>query len=71
MAIGFVVGLMLAIGLTFLLEFLDNTIRKEQDIEQILDLPVLGVIPKMTENDVTNKKERKKKKKKRSEKIGA
>lgn len=44
LAIAFVVGLMVSIGLAFLLEYLDNTIKTEEDIEKILDLPVLGVI---------------------------
>ncbi|MFB4163833.1 YveK family protein [Alteribacillus sp. JSM 102045] len=45
MAIAFVVGLMTAVGLAFLLEFLDNTYRNEDDVEKELGLPVLGSIP--------------------------
>ncbi len=44
MAIALVVGLMAGVGLAFLLEFLDNTIKTEQDIEKLLELPVLGAI---------------------------
>lgn len=44
MAIAFVVGLMAAVGLAFLLEFLDNTIRTEDDVEQQLGVPVLASI---------------------------
>lgn len=47
MAIGLVVGLMLAVGLAFLLEYLDNTIKTEDDIMKHLEVPVLGVIAKM------------------------
>lgn len=43
-AIALVIGLMLGIGLSFLLEYLDNTINTEQDIENFLELPVMGVI---------------------------
>ena len=43
-AIALVVGLMAGVGLAFLLEYLDNTIKNEQDIEKILGLPVLGSI---------------------------
>ncbi len=43
-AIALVVGLMVGIGLSFLLEYLDNTIKTEQDIEHVLELPVMGVI---------------------------
>jgi capsular polysaccharide biosynthesis protein len=48
MAIAFVVGLMAGVGLAFLLEYLDNTIKTEQDIEQQLGLPVLGAITTIT-----------------------
>ena len=41
MAIAFVVGLMASVGVAFLLEYLDNTIKSEQDIEKLLELPVL------------------------------
>src|SRR6478735_5959551 len=43
-AIALVVGLMVGIGLSFLLDYLDNTIKTEQDIENFLELPVMGVI---------------------------
>ena len=43
-AIALVVGLMLGVGIAFLLEYLDHTIKTEQDIERILDMPVIGVI---------------------------
>ncbi|MDV2684418.1 Wzz/FepE/Etk N-terminal domain-containing protein [Alkalihalophilus lindianensis] len=47
MAIAFVVGLMTAVGIAFLLEFLDTTIKSEEDIESLLELPILGAIPDM------------------------
>lgn len=50
--IAFVVGLMAAVGLAFLLEYLDNTIKSTQDVEDILGLPVLGVIPYYTNEEV-------------------
>jgi len=43
-AIAVVVGLMVGIGLSFLLEYLDNTLKTEQDIQNLLELPVMGVI---------------------------
>jgi capsular polysaccharide biosynthesis protein len=46
-AIATVVGLMIGVGLSFLLEFLDNTIKTEQDVEKALGLPVLGSITKI------------------------
>ena len=55
-AVALVVGLMIGIGLSFLLEYLDNTVKTENDIENLLELPVMGVItnikdvPKATTN---------------------
>lgn len=46
-AIAIVVGLMAGIGLAFLLEFMDNTIKDEDDIERLLELPILGSIQKI------------------------
>ena len=43
--IAFVVGLMASVGLVFLLEYLDNTIKTSDDVEKLLGIPVLGVIP--------------------------
>ncbi|MHA7138186.1 YveK family protein [Rossellomorea arthrocnemi] len=50
-AIALVVGLMAGVGLAFLLEFLDNTVKNEQDIEKQLELPILGVIPTITDSE--------------------
>jgi len=44
MAIAAVVGLMLGVGIVFLLEYLDTTMKDQQDIEDILGIPLLGVI---------------------------
>ena len=46
-AIAFFIGLMVSLGIVFLLEYVDNTIKTESDVEKYLGLPVLGVIPKM------------------------
>lgn len=48
--IAIVVGLMAGIGLAFLLEYLDNTIKDEDDIERLLDLPLLGSIQKISQH---------------------
>lgn len=44
MAIALVVGAMTGVGLAFLLEYLDNTIKNEQDVERLLEMPVIGAI---------------------------
>ncbi|MDQ0154203.1 YveK family protein [Robertmurraya andreesenii] len=51
MAIAFVVGLMVGVGIAFLLEYMDNTIKSEQDIEKVLGLPILGAITTITSED--------------------
>ncbi|AET70582.1 capsular polysaccharide biosynthesis protein [Desulfosporosinus orientis DSM 765] len=43
--IAFAVGLMVSVGLVILLEYLDNTIKTSDDVESVLGIPVLGVIP--------------------------
>ena len=50
MAIAAVVGLMLGVGIAFLLEYLDTTIKTDQDIEDYLGIPMLGVISPIPEN---------------------
>lgn len=49
MAIAAVVGLMLGVGIAFLLEYLDTTIKNNQDIEDILGIPLLGIISPIQE----------------------
>lgn len=55
-AIGFVVSLMVAIGLAFLLEYLDDTVKNEEDVKQILGLPTLSMIVKIKEDDMVNQR---------------
>ncbi|SDO06132.1 YveK family protein [Alkalicoccus daliensis] len=54
MAIAFVVGLMLAVGIAFLLEFLDKTVKTEEDVEQKLGIPVLASISTMNTDKLTD-----------------
>jgi capsular exopolysaccharide synthesis family protein len=46
MLISVAVGLALGIGLAFLIEYLDTSVKTMQDIEAALGVPVLAVIPK-------------------------
>ncbi|NDI34890.1 YveK family protein [Chengkuizengella sediminis] len=50
-AIAIIIGLMAGVGLAFLLEYLDNTVKTEQDIEKLLELPVLGSISQIREQE--------------------
>ncbi|HLR09065.1 MAG TPA: Wzz/FepE/Etk N-terminal domain-containing protein [Bacillota bacterium] len=51
-AIAIVLGGMIGVGLAFLLEYLDNTIHTENDLEQKVGLPVLGTISHIEDSDV-------------------
>ncbi|MBE6067131.1 MAG: capsular biosynthesis protein [Clostridium lundense] len=44
-AIALVLGLMISVGLAFILEYMDKTIKTEEDVEKYLGLPVIGLIP--------------------------
>ena len=44
--IAFFVGLMASVGLVFLLEYMDNTVKTSNDVEKLLGIPILGIIPK-------------------------
>lgn len=65
-AIAAVVGLMIGVGISFLLEFLDNTLKTEQDIENALGVPVLGSIAKIEESKASKKARNEE----RSERVG-
>jgi capsular polysaccharide biosynthesis protein len=54
-AIGVVVGLMAGLGISLLLEYLDHTVKTDQEIEQLLGLPVLGVIGMIAESNKSEK----------------
>lgn len=43
--IAFFLGLMISVGLSFLLEYLNNTIVSKEDVEKYLELSVIGIIP--------------------------
>jgi succinoglycan biosynthesis transport protein ExoP len=43
-ALAAIVGLMLAAGIVFLIEYLDDSLKTPEDVERILGLPVLGLV---------------------------
>ncbi|MGE6551889.1 YveK family protein [Bacillus mycoides] len=69
--IAFVVGLMAAVGLSFLLEYLDNTVKKEEDVENLLGLPVLGIVARMDEETMNVKSHAPSSRKVRGQTIGS
>jgi len=44
-ALAVIASLMLGIGLSFLLDYLDRTIKSADDVERVVGAPLLGVIP--------------------------
>ncbi|MDT3496333.1 Wzz/FepE/Etk N-terminal domain-containing protein [Bacillus toyonensis] len=69
--IAFVVGLMASVGLAFLLEYLDNTVKKEEDVESLLGLPVLGIVARMDEETLNVKSHATSSRKVRGQTIGS
>ena len=67
-----VVGLALGLGVAFFLEYIDDTIKRDADVERYLQLPVVGIIPeiptakipdellKISEGDPSNPQRRRK-----------
>ncbi|WP_322923526.1 YveK family protein [Paenibacillus campi] len=53
--IALVLSVVIGIAVAFLLEYMDDSIKTEDDIRDVLGLPVLGVIAKMNEEDMTAK----------------
>lgn len=57
-AIGGVLGLFVGFGLAFLLEFMDNTVKTKEEVEALLELPVIGQIPEFEGKDQVKLKSR-------------
>lgn len=64
MAIAAVIGLMLGVGIAFLLEYLDTTVKSEQDVEELLGLPILGLVGSIPDDGVGKKVMKRRKKRK-------
>jgi polysaccharide biosynthesis transport protein len=48
--LGIIVGLLLGVGLAFVLEFNDTTIKSNEDVERYLGVSILGTIPHIAHN---------------------
>ena len=46
-AMGFILGLVVSLGIIFVMELMDTRIKNEDDLKKLLDYPVLGVIPEI------------------------
>lgn len=52
MAIAFIVSLLIGLGISFLLEYLDDTLKTEEDIEKYLGLPTIAMITRLGHDEV-------------------
>jgi capsular exopolysaccharide synthesis family protein len=43
-----IVGLFLGVGLAFFFEYLDNTVKTPEDVEQLIRLPSFGMVPEIS-----------------------
>lgn len=54
MAIASIIGLMIGVGVAFLLEYFDRTVKSEDDIEEIISLPTIGVVSLIPDGKVSH-----------------
>ncbi|MGH9436778.1 MAG: GumC family protein [Terriglobia bacterium] len=59
LAIGLILGLSLGVGLAFFQEYLDKTLKTADDVERLVRLPSLGILPKFALNGHASKEEEK------------
>jgi len=52
LAAGIPLGLMLGVGLAFMLEFLDTSVRTPRDVARHTSLPLLGVVPILDDEEI-------------------
>lgn len=52
-AIGMLLGLMISLALIFLRDFFDNTFKTEDDVRNVLDLPVITSLPELVKDSAT------------------
>ena len=57
-AIAGVLGMMISVGLVFVLEFLDRTYKTPTDVDRHLGLPIIGAIPDMMLEQKGNREEK-------------
>lgn len=51
LAIAFIVALMIGLGIAFLLEYLDDTLKTEDDIKKYLGLPTIAMITRLGQEE--------------------
>ena len=51
MAIGLTLGLMTGVGITFIGYYLDTKIKSKHELERLLNIPVMGLVPMLDQKD--------------------
>ena len=49
MSLGMLLGLLMGVGTVFFLDYMDNTVRTSEDVEQYLRLNLLAIVPKQSD----------------------
>jgi polysaccharide biosynthesis transport protein len=52
-----IVGFLFSVGVSVLLEFADITLKTPEDVKRYLNIPVVGMIPRMESDDISKKLE--------------
>jgi succinoglycan biosynthesis transport protein ExoP len=50
--VGFILSLLMGMCFTFLLEYFDNSVKSEEEVKKLLELPLIGHIPRFQTNGV-------------------
>ncbi len=57
MIFGLVIGVVGGLGLAFLLDYLDDTVRTKDELAKVADVPLLGIVPRIDGGSDTGKKD--------------
>lgn len=68
-AIAFMLGAMVSVGLVLLLEYLDNSVKNKEETEKLLGIPVIGMIPEFSDKELEKEKKRNNDKRLKKNKI--
>lgn len=52
-AMGFMLGVVISLGVIFLMELMDTRIKNEEDLKKLVEYPVIGIIPEIVVEENT------------------
>lgn len=52
LTMAFLIGILIGIGFVYIIEYLDNTIKGPEELEKLVGLPSLGIIPYISPNGI-------------------